>query len=70
MDADIIIVVGTSFSISYTVDMLLKTKEGCLIYYVDPNPDRCLKNKVEYITKNATDGIPELIEKLLENEKI
>lgn len=70
MDADVIIVVGTSFSISYTVDMLLKTKEDCSIYYVDPHPDMFLKDKIKkYITKNATEGVPELINELLRDEK-
>jgi NAD-dependent deacetylase len=67
-EADILIVVGTSLQITYTLDMLNQISRKADIYYVDPNPMRYLTNyglKVEYIRKKASEGVSELVNNLL-----
>lgn len=73
-NADILIVVGTSLQIGYTLHLLSEVKLGgtdekpCEIYFVDPYPTRSLEAyglKVNYITKLATEGIGDLVNTLL-----
>ena len=66
--ADILIVVGTSLQIGYTLSLLAEVDNETEIYFVDPQPTRSLEAyglKVNYITKPATDGIGELVKNLL-----
>lgn len=66
--ADILIVVGTSLQITYTIPMLASVRKECEVYYVDPNPINYLENsgvKVKYICEKATKGVPELVNELL-----
>ena len=63
--ADILLIIGTSLSISYTLTLLSNVKEGCKVYYVDPNPVKTLsKYNITYIEKPATEGVKEFIEKI------
>lgn len=71
---DILIIVGTSLQIGYTINLLSEAKlagsdeNPCEIYYVDPQPMRYLDNyglKINYIQKLATEGITELVNNLL-----
>lgn len=74
-NADILIIVGTSLQISYTLDMLNNVKrvpEQAKIIYVDPNPMRYLDNyglKVEYIEKGAVEGVTEIVERIINEQK-
>lgn len=64
--ADVLIVIGTSLQIGYTIS-LLGTTNAKKIYYVDPEPMKYLDNlglDIEYVNKVATEGIAEVIEKL------
>jgi NAD-dependent deacetylase len=66
--ADILIVVGTSLQIGYTLSLLAEVDNETEIYFVDPQPTRSLEAyglKVNYITKSATDGIGNLVNTLL-----
>jgi NAD-dependent deacetylase len=76
--ADILLIVGTSLQISYTLDMLSNVRRigdeqhgggsPCEIYFVDPKPMRYLDNyglTVNYIEKPAVEGIGELVKNLL-----
>lgn len=69
--ADILIIIGTSLQISYTIDMLnnvRRTSTPCEIYYVDPKPMHYLDNyglKVNYIEKSAVEGVSELVNNLI-----
>lgn len=74
-NADILIVVGTSLQIGYTLDVLTNVRQkvsdkndACRIIYVDPEPMNYLSNyglKVEYIRKNAVEGITEIVNELI-----
>jgi NAD-dependent SIR2 family protein deacetylase len=77
-EADILIIVGTSLQISYTLDLLTNvrrivsdSKNPCKIYYVDPSPMHYLDNyglSIEYIVESASKGITELVESLISKE--
>lgn len=76
VEADILIVVGTSLEIGYTIQLLGATmaKE---IYYIDPKPSLVLESQlgifnkplVKYIKKKATVGMTTLFKKLNKKEK-
>jgi NAD-dependent deacetylase len=76
--ADILLIIGTSLQIGYTLDMLNNVRHigddahgaglPCKVIYIDPNPSRYLDNyniDVEYINKTATEGVVEIVNKLL-----
>lgn len=67
-NADILLVVGTSLQITYTIQMLCQVNGNCKIHYIDPSPMNYLTNyglKVEYIRKKATEGVVEIVNNLL-----
>jgi len=77
-NADILIVIGTSLEIAYTLHLLNEVshkgdenyggRKECEIYFIDPNPVRRLEAyglKVNYIVKPATEGVGELVKTLL-----
>jgi len=69
--ADILLIVGTSLQISYTLDMLNNVRRvgtPCEIYYIDPKPMHYLDNyglKVNYIEKTAVEGVSEVVNNLI-----
>ena len=66
--ADILLIIGTSLQIGYTLDMLNNIKEGCEIIYIDPKPMHYLDNyglKVEYVEKSAVEGVVEVVNRLI-----
>lgn len=70
-NADILLIIGTSLQIGYTLDMLRNVKKECKIIYIDPQPMYYLDNyglTVEYVTKNAIDGVNEIVNRLLVQE--
>lgn len=67
-NADILIVVGTSLQIGYTLEMLQAVKKGCRIVYIDPEPMNYLNNygmKVEYIREMAEKGVSDFVNELI-----
>lgn len=67
--ADILIVIGTSLQIGYTLEMLQAVKEGCRIVYIDPEPMNYLSNygmKIEYIREMAEKGVSNLVNELID----
>jgi len=73
-NADILIIIGTSLQIGYTLDMIksvrkgVKYKDDCKIIFIDPNPVRYLDRyglDVEYITMKAADGVKIVVGRLL-----
>ncbi len=68
-NADILLIIGTSLQISYTLHMLQAVKHGCRVIYIDPTPMNYLSNygmKVEYIRESAEKGVTGLVERLLD----
>lgn len=68
MEADILIIVGTSLQITYTIPMLMRVNRDSTIYYVDPEPVIELSElglNVNYIRKKASEGVSELVYNLL-----
>ena len=74
-NADILLIVGTSLQISYTLNMLSNVRQRvsdesnpCRIIYIDPKPMHYLNNyglNVEYVTKNAVEGVEEIVNELI-----
>lgn len=74
-NADILLIVGTSLQISYTLNMLSNVRQRvsdesnpCRIIYIDPNPMHYLNNyglNVEYVKKNAVEGVEEIVNELI-----
>jgi len=70
IEADILIVVGTSMNIGYTYEFFNKCKENIPIYFVDPEPTKSLgleypELKITYIEKGAVEGVGELVIRLI-----
>jgi NAD-dependent deacetylase len=66
-NADYVIIIGTSFPIGYTLGMFKNIKHEAKVYYIDPEPMRYLDSyglKIEYIKKNAVEGVRELTNKI------
>lgn len=67
--ADIVLVIGTSLQISYTLSFFDTLKKDAKIIYIDPSPVDYLTNMgltVEYVRKGAVEGVTEIVERLLE----
>jgi NAD-dependent deacetylase len=65
MMADYLIIVGTSFQITYTLDMIRSVNSKCEVFYIDPTPARYFDGtqvgKVfRYVEKSATEGVKEV----------
>jgi NAD-dependent deacetylase len=70
IEADVILIVGTSLNISYTIGFFGKSKKDTPVIYIDPEPSKTLdfdypEIKVEYITKTAVEGVKEVVDRLL-----
>jgi NAD-dependent deacetylase len=69
-NADIIIIIGTSLQISYTLSFFYAVDPKAKVFFIDPSPVNYLDShdfKLEYIKKSAVEGLKEVIEKI--NEK-
>lgn len=68
-DADIFIIIGTSFSIGYTIHILGACEQTCKVFYIDPKPDLGIhhvnSDDVGIIYKKAGEGVPDLVKTLL-----
>jgi len=67
-DCDLLLIIGTSLNITYTLDMLSSIdEERTEVIYIDPNPDDFMDGitHVTYIKENATKGVKQLVEELL-----
>lgn len=67
-DCEILIIIGTSLDITYTLDMLemIDTYETS-VFYIDPNPSNFMDSitHVEYIKEKATKGVPDFCKKIM-----
>ena len=70
-NADVLMIVGTSLQISYTLNILRSVKTSptqAEIIYIDPKPMHYLDNyglSVEYIEKTAVEGVTEVVNRLI-----
>jgi NAD-dependent deacetylase len=72
LSADIVIIVGTSLQIGYTLDFFMNLPKGFNLIYIDPKPSRDLDIydlNIEYIEKGAVEGVTEIVERII-NEQI
>ncbi len=70
IEADIIIVIGTSMNIGYTYNFFEKCKRDIPIYFIDPEPTKSLgleypELDITYIQKGAVEGVSELVNNLM-----
>jgi len=65
--ADYVAVIGTSLQVYPAAGLMHYARSNTPVFYVDPRPAAIydLKNPLEIISMNATDGVPFLKEKLL-----
>lgn len=72
-EADILIIVGTSLQIGYTLNLLTEVPLEAKIYFVDPNPSQYLskyRKNISYIAKPATVGMKEVFDELTLKENV
>jgi len=67
IEADVLIIIGTSLMIGYTLNLLSSVSDECKIYYIDPQPSRYLDHTkdITYIEKPATEGVELILNELL-----
>ena len=74
ISADIVIIVGTSMIVYPAAGLVRYAPKFAQLYYVDPKPNVSpeLSNKptLKIINKNATIGLPKLVEELLNQNKL
>jgi NAD-dependent deacetylase len=68
--ADMVIIIGTSMQVYPAAGLTRFAGSECRIFYIDPKPfvnhELQLAKKIEIIAKKATEGVPELVERLLQ----
>jgi NAD-dependent deacetylase len=69
-EADVVIIIGTTLQISYTLGFFGEVKLNCKIIYIDPSPSKTLdfeypELEIEYIEKGAVEGVTEVVNRLL-----
>lgn len=65
LDADICVVIGTSFNVYPAAGLVQYVKYGVPIYYIDPNPAPTPEYPdIKVIKATATEGMKQLIQKL------
>jgi NAD-dependent deacetylase len=68
IESDVLIIIGTSLMIGYTLNLLSSVSDDCKIYYIDPQPGRYLDHNgkdITYIEKPATEGVELILNELL-----
>lgn len=67
--ADILIVIGTSLNVYPAAALLNYVSPQCEIYLVDPGMPEMgvFRNRIHHIRKKASEGVPELVDQLIES---
>lgn len=65
--ANFLVIIGTSMQVYPAAELVHYCSKHCKIFYIDPKPASIqnLKNSIEVIPMNATNGVKKLKEKLL-----
>ena len=66
-EADILIVVGTSMQVYPAAGLVDYIPKDCPIYFIDPKPNIRESKNLEIIQKTAVEGLPQLVQRLLED---
>lgn len=68
--ADILIVIGTSLNVYPAASLLEYAREDIPIYFIDPGMPEfgIYRNRITHIRKPATEGVPELVEQLIQKK--
>jgi len=64
-NADVIVVIGTSLQVYPAAGLMDYARTDCPVFYIDPNPIIQSSGRIEVISKIASEGMKELIEKHL-----
>lgn len=64
--ADVIVIIGTSLQVYPAAGLMDYARKDCPVFYIDPNPSIESSNRVEVISKTASEGMKEFIEKHLQ----
>tara|TARA_R110000782_G_scaffold270273_1_gene370177 strand:+ start:2527 stop:3336 length:810 start_codon:yes stop_codon:yes gene_type:complete len=69
-NADIVLIIGTSLNIGYTIGFFGEIKKGVPIIYIDPEPNNILdfdypEISVDYVKKSAVEGVTEIVHNLI-----
>ena len=75
-EADVLLIIGTSLQITYTLNMLMQASLSCEVYFIDPDPVKYLDRytalemmpPINYINKSATEGVVEVVNLLMEQD--
>jgi len=69
IESDILIVIGTSFSIGYIPTMVSVVENHCKVYYIDPEPDLIVEHlgilNLEVRRQKAGVGVTKLVKEIL-----
>ena len=70
-EAEIMVVVGTSLNVYPAASLIHYAPKNCPIYFVDPGQPEfgMWADRITHIRKKATEGVPELVEQLLKENK-
>ncbi len=65
--ADILIIIGTSLQVYPAASLMYYAKPGTAVYFIDPKPaiDTSADFNLQIIAKKASEGVPELVNTLL-----
>lgn len=68
-EADVFLIIGTSFSIGYLPMLINSCSDECKVYYIDPKPDLGIHHAgsldVNIIEETATRGVPWVVSELM-----
>ncbi len=66
--ADILIIIGTSMQVYPAASLVDFAPRHTPIYFIDPNPNIGESGRLEIISKTAVDGVPQLVDRLINDE--
>lgn len=69
VNADCIIIVGTSMQVYPAAGLIQYAKENATIYFVDPNPSLSSSEQITVIAEKAGTGIPKVVTAILNTEE-
>ena len=63
--ADILIIVGTSMQVYPAASLVHMVNQGTPIFFIDPRPNIHAGDNLEIIEKTASEGVPQLVNRLM-----